>query len=361
MKKKIIIKKLHTQDSKPETECAICGKIFKGAGHKTEKGVLCDSCYNEERRNFSIKDSLTKKLLNAPSYRGCRNVKFLSHGDKANPEIYFKDHRFDYYQVDDHLTKEFNDYCDDCGVNKNDENEFNKYVQMNAEPFLDSLLHVIGHDAASDKLDEFLENGKDKNDIEKQVRDILYRNNLIEEDDQVIKGMDGEVYCYFDEPVKRQNAFNALAPHFNLRAEKDPESITICVLPFSEESDPLKVKDSKSFKDAKPNIKSLKQLIKEEDDAIKSYQQKMELTDDEDEKALYEHILKEEIEHKKELIDFLRKGNPNEDLIGSEVEEQEDLLNEGEEDTLDTNEGDNNFEPDDIDYDEDEDEDEEEE
>jgi len=64
----------------------------------------------------------------------------------------------------------------------------------------------------------------------------------------------------------------------------------------------------KEVKDAEPR-QELEALIKSEEEAITLYQNAIKNSINDDEKALYEHILEEEQEHLKMLKDYLDTGN----------------------------------------------------
>lgn len=76
-------------------------------------------------------------------YRGCENVEFVSNGTQSDPDLIYNGHTFNYWDIDDALWSEFIEYAgydDSDSGNPTVEDEFDKYVQDNAENYLEDCI-----------------------------------------------------------------------------------------------------------------------------------------------------------------------------------------------------------------------------
>lgn len=77
------------------------------------------------------------------NWRGCKNIKMRYYNDWATPDILYNGYEFPYYDIEDAL---WYDFCEETGhVDSQSgetevEEEFNLYVQDNAEDYLEDVL-----------------------------------------------------------------------------------------------------------------------------------------------------------------------------------------------------------------------------
>lgn len=76
------------------------------------------------------------------NYRGCNNIEFIWHNTQADPDLIYRGYTFNYYDVEGAL---WNDFCEVTGTDYEDESEekqdeYNMYVQDNAESYLNDLI-----------------------------------------------------------------------------------------------------------------------------------------------------------------------------------------------------------------------------
>ena len=77
------------------------------------------------------------------NYRGCENIEFVFNGTQSDPDIIYDGYTFNYYDIDDALWNEFLEftgYADNDSESIEVENEFNEYVQSNAEDYLNDCI-----------------------------------------------------------------------------------------------------------------------------------------------------------------------------------------------------------------------------
>lgn len=99
----------------------------------------------EEPKKESLK--IIKKALNESNYRGCDEVRFINHGDWADPELEYNGRTFNYYRIEDALWEM---YLEDGG-NRRDEDAFNQYVRDNCVRLLDEIIY---NEEESEQLEE---------------------------------------------------------------------------------------------------------------------------------------------------------------------------------------------------------------
>lgn len=77
------------------------------------------------------------------NWRGCENIEFVFCNTQADPDLIYKGYTFNYYDIDDALWGEFLEFTghtDSESDNPQVENEFNNYVQANAEDYLNDCI-----------------------------------------------------------------------------------------------------------------------------------------------------------------------------------------------------------------------------
>lgn len=76
-------------------------------------------------------------------WRGCKNVMFGYYNDYADPDLLYKGHTFNYWDVDDGMRENFESDCsDDLDELADSEVEemYDKYVRENADSYLDDAI-----------------------------------------------------------------------------------------------------------------------------------------------------------------------------------------------------------------------------
>ena len=85
--------------------------------------------------------SESKKLKEG--WRGSKEIEMVSHGSWGDPDLVYKGYTFNYWDIEDAL---WNDFLEDTGHKDSDSNdpavedEFDKYVQLNAPGYLDDYI-----------------------------------------------------------------------------------------------------------------------------------------------------------------------------------------------------------------------------
>lgn len=77
-------------------------------------------------------------------YCGIPEIKFVWHGEWSDPELIYKNHSFNYYDLENPLWEDYRVECAACGVNADDVvHAFPEWVKENkytAFEYLDNLL-----------------------------------------------------------------------------------------------------------------------------------------------------------------------------------------------------------------------------
>lgn len=67
------------------------------------------------------------------NYRGIPNIKFVWHGDWADPELIYKGHSFNYWDLEDALWGDYVEQECEGNADKGNDNEFNSWIKKNID------------------------------------------------------------------------------------------------------------------------------------------------------------------------------------------------------------------------------------
>lgn len=106
-----------------------------------------DKKYGIVRTKREVKTTDSKKTRDV-NYRGAKNVRLISHGEWADPELEYKGKLFNYWDIEDGM---WNDFLERTGrteesvthnyeVDREVEEEFDKYVQENVDEYLEDVI-----------------------------------------------------------------------------------------------------------------------------------------------------------------------------------------------------------------------------
>lgn len=84
-------------------------------------------------------------------YRGVKNVHYIDHGEWADPEISYKRHLFNYWEIEDSLWDMYKKECEENGVVVVDdfckdgyiatERDFDKFCQRECKYLLNQIIY----------------------------------------------------------------------------------------------------------------------------------------------------------------------------------------------------------------------------
>ena len=109
-------------------------KIIKDQTEYFERGEVVSAGQDSEGNSYnSFLDPKTVK----PLFYGVPNVYMISHGEWADPELEYKDHLFNYYDLENLLNEEYEECKNSGEIDKNI--SFEKYVKDNQNYIYDCL------------------------------------------------------------------------------------------------------------------------------------------------------------------------------------------------------------------------------
>lgn len=109
-------------------------KIIKDQTEYFERGEVVSAGQDSEENSYnSFLDPKTVK----PLFYGVPNVYMISHGEWADPELEYKDHLFNYYDLENLLNEEYEECKNSGEIDKNI--SFEKYVKDNQNYIYDCL------------------------------------------------------------------------------------------------------------------------------------------------------------------------------------------------------------------------------
>ncbi|MEE3309756.1 hypothetical protein, partial [Sharpea azabuensis] len=102
-----------------------------------------DKKYGIVRTKREVKTNDSKKTRDV-NYRGAENVRLISHGEWADPELEYKGKLFNYWDIEDGMWNDFLEETGHTDEEANDakvEEEFDEYVQRNVDDYLEDVIY----------------------------------------------------------------------------------------------------------------------------------------------------------------------------------------------------------------------------
>lgn len=123
---------------------------LKQNGFKAENKAQIEADYGKKEEGCRKKNC--KRI--SENWRGEEKIDMIWHGEWADPELEYKDHKFNYWDIEDALWERFLEETDHKDSESDDpsiEEEFNKYIQENAVDYLEDMIAFMDESKCTDE------------------------------------------------------------------------------------------------------------------------------------------------------------------------------------------------------------------
>ncbi|MBO7734834.1 MAG: hypothetical protein J6S67_19900 [Methanobrevibacter sp.] len=143
---------------------------LKQNGFKAENKAQIEADYMTESK--SCRKKYCKRI--SENWRGEEKIDMIWHGEWADPELEYKDHTFNYWDIEDALWEMFLEETGHKDSESNDpsvEIEFNKYIQDNAVDYLEDMIAFMDESKKCESSEKCNESYYDTNRVLDLVSD----------------------------------------------------------------------------------------------------------------------------------------------------------------------------------------------